>query len=224
MPCRKIPIVTGEIYHVFNRSVAHTQIFTTHHDYARAVELIRYYRYGIVPMRYSHFKRLTQECKDAVMDSLIKRAPPVIDIIAYCIMPTHVHFLLKQKTEGGISMFMRNFQHSYSKYFNTKYTRYGSLYQSMFKVVRIESDAQLLHVSRYIHLNPVTAYLLNINNIHTHVWSSYIEYVQGSEPNSFISSSPILDHFSSKMQYKDFVYDQADYQRQLSYIKHFIYE
>ena len=119
---------------------------------------------------------------------------------------------------------MRNFQNSYNKYFNTKHDRTGSLTQAMFKAVRIETDEQLLHVNRYIHLNPYTGHVVHtIKDLETYPWSSFPLYLS-DEKNSFVDTSFILQMFPSIEEFKKFTYDQADYQRQLHQIKHLVLE
>src|SRR4029078_7647302 len=158
MPYRKTPIATGEIYHVFNRSVAKQPIFTSSRDFQRAIDTSTFYLYAKPPIRFSFYNRLPIDERKKLLESLKQNHQPLVQIFSYCFMPNHVHFLLKNMTEKGISHFMRNFQHSYSKYFNIKTHRTGTLFQPMFHAVRIETDEQLIHVSRYIHLNPVTSY------------------------------------------------------------------
>ena len=138
-------------------------------------------------------------------------------------MPNHIHFLLKNLKENGISTFMRKFQDSYAKYFNTKFSRTGVLFQHMFKAVRIETDEQLIHVSRYIHLNPATAYLIEIEKLRYYPWSSYPYYVNGDSP-IYLSKEQILSFFKSPEDYEQFVLDQADYQRELDQVKHLALE
>ena len=218
MPRRKTLIITGEIYHVFNRSIARQPIFLNKRDYRRAIETIDFYRLQKLPLKFSRFKHLPEEQKAI----LLKNSQPQIEILAFCIMPNHVHFLLKAIQEKAISSFMNNFQHSYAKYFNTKNDRTGALFQSMFKAVRIETDEQLLHVSRYIHLNPVTSFLINIDSLPSYPWCSFKDYI---EPGDFIvSTNQILNYFKSKEEYKEFVLDQADYQRELDKAKHLMLE
>lgn len=218
MPYRKIPIVAGEIYHVFNRSVAKQPIFLYDRDYQRAIEVIKFYRHKDLPLRFSHYNRLPLEQKGKI-GNLIEESPIVIEILAFCLMPNHLHFLLKSLTEDGIIKFMSNLQNSYAKYFNIKHERTGTLFQPMFKAVRIESDGQLIHVCRYIHLNPVTAYLVKtIEGLENYPWSSYIYYLSNSL--SFISKELILSFFKNLKEFKKFTADQVDYQRRLDLIKH----
>jgi len=134
-------------------------------------------------------------------------------------MPNHVHFLMKELEKNGISRFMSNFQNSYAKYLNLKTNRTGSLFQSMFKAVRIESDEQLIHVCRYIHLNPLTSYVIrDVDGLERYPWSSYPEYFKGI--SDLIDTNLISDFFPSKKEFRKFTLDQVDYQRQLDKIKH----
>ena len=85
----------------------------------------------------------------------------LVSILAYCVMPNHFHLLLKQEVEGGISTYLRRLTVSFVRYYNILHKQKGPLFESFFKAVLIESENQLLHVSRYIHLNPTSAKLVN---------------------------------------------------------------
>lgn len=224
MPYRKTPIVPDQIYHVFNKSIAGQTIFTIQKDYQRFVDVINYYRFDNLPIRYSHYKRLPQSQKDAFNEEYLTNNKSIIHIISYCIMPNHFHFLLLSDKDHAISNFARNIQNSYSKYYNTKYERSGSLFQSMFKAVRIENDEQLVHVSRYIHLNPVTAYLIEADELEKYNWSSVKAFLSDENDNSFIEPDLVLSHFKSREKYKEFLLDQVNYQRELDKIKHLVFE
>ena len=110
-----------------------------------------------------------------------------------------------------------------AKYFNLKHKRIGPLFQSMFKAVRIETDDQLLHVSRYIHLNPSTSYIVDIEKLSAFHWSSFPEYL-GERSSLFVNYEIILSLVGGKQKYKDFIFDQAEYQRELDKIKHLTLE
>lgn len=222
MPYRKIPIVAGEIYHVFNRSIAGQTIFISNKDSQRAMEVIEFYRHKDLPMRFSYYNRLPVYQKQQMV-KIIAESPLIAEIMAFCLMPNHVHFLLKSLTDNGIIQFMSNFQNSYAKYFNMRHERTGTLFQAMFKAVRIESDYQLIHVSRYIHLNPLTSYILKtIEDLKTYPWSSYPEYM--GENTGFTSKDLVLGYFKNSSEYSKFVADQVDYQRKLNEIKHLVLE
>lgn len=224
MPSRKTTIVTGEIYHVFNRSIARQTIFKHKSDYERMRELITFYRYFRPTIRYSHFNRLPRDKKQDFIEQQSLHSPLHIEILAYCIMPNHLHFLIKQTGEMGISTFMSNIQNSYAKYFNTKRNRTGALFQEMFKTVWIETDEQLLHVCRYIHLNPFTGFVVKqVTDLEQYAWSSFPSYLF-SHDKSFVSTKIISSNFRSIIALKEFTYNQAEYQRKLDKIKHLTFE
>lgn len=222
MPYRKLIFTSGEIYHIFNRSIAGQPIFKGLKDYERIIDVINFYRFEKQPLRYSHFRRLADPLRDQYIKLHFSK-DPMLEILAFCIMPNHFHFLIKPKSNRSISDFMRNIQNSYSKYYNTKYQRTGSLFQFMFKAVRVETDEQLLHVSRYIHLNPVTAYLIDIEGLQKYLWSSFSDY-SDSVARPFIDASTILAFFKSSKKYREFVFNQVEYQRELDKIKHLTLE
>lgn len=137
-------------------------------------------------------------------------------------MPNHFHFLLKQLTDKGISKFMAKITNAFSHYFNTRHDRTGHLFQGNFGAVRIEDDEQFMHVSRYIHLNPVTSYLIAIESLVSYEYSSYPDYL--SKPSGFTNTKDILSYFKNPQGYRKFVEDQADYARKLDNIKHLALE
>jgi len=220
VPRRRIVITTGEIYHIFNRSVGRVPIFNSTRDYKRALEVFQFYAYSNPPLKYSRFNVLPSDQKVAFLQNLHTSHPKIVKFITYCLMPNHFHFLVTELQENGISTFMRNFQNSYAKFFNTKYDRTGALFQSMFKAVRIETDEQLLHVSRYIHLNPATSFVLrDVEELDHYHWSSWNTYNQLSAQDVF-DTSAIMSHFKSLEDFRRFNFDQVDYQRNLDEIKH----
>lgn len=224
MPYRSTAIVAGEIYHIFNRSIARQPIFLRNQDYQRAMEMVKFYIYAKPNLSFSHYKRLPLDNRKQFLENLQNSGEKQVSILAYCFMPNHLHFLLKGLKDNGIASFMRNFQNSFAKYFNAYNERNGALFQSMFKAVRIETDAQLIHVARYIHLNPVTAYIFkNIEELEKYPWSSYAEYLTNLE-SKIIDKELILGYFSSIQALKKFTSDQIDYQRKLDKIKHLVLE
>jgi putative transposase len=139
-------------------------------------------------------------------------------------MPNHFHFLLRQKQDGGISKFLSDFTNSYTHYFNTRQDREGPLFKGVFKAVRIENNEQLLHISRYIHLNPYSSYLIkSLEDLTNYPYSSFLEYL-GEAEKEFCQKEIILANFSRLEDYKKFVFNQADYQRSLEINKHLLLE
>lgn len=224
MPGRNIPLINNQIYHIVNRGIASQPIFLKKSDYQRCIDTLLYYQNKSPSLRYSFFIRLPLQRKSDFLDQLKAEKNLLVELIAYCIMPNHIHLLVRQIDSAGISHFMSNFANSYTRYFNTKEGRIGPLFQGKFKAVRIETDDQLLHVSRYIHLNPFSSYVVKkIDDIIHYPYSSFREYISLTE-NNICNKNYILSKFKASSSYKKFVFDQADYQRVLQDIKHVMLE
>ena len=221
MPYRKLIFGDNEIYHIVNRGVAQAPIFSVDSDYKRFVELLDYYRFS-APISFSHFDRLSKEQKTKLISAL-KLTQPLAEIHSFCLMPNHFHLLLKQIKENGIKNMLSNLQNSYVKYYNTKLKRVGPLFQSVFKAIRVESDEQLLHCSRYIHLNPSSSFLKKIEDLLSYPWSSLSTYI-GNEKLDFIQKDLILGLIKNSTKYREFIFDQAKFQRELNLIKHLLLE
>lgn len=217
-------LVTNEYYHVFNKSIAGYKIFNTEQEFERMLCLVRYYQMEEVPVGFSNFIRAEHvECK-GLMNSihyLFKESKKLVEINAFCIMPTHFHLVVKQLIDNGISKFMNNIQNGYTRYFNIKIRRKGPLWVGRFKRILVETDEQLWHLSRYIHLNPVTANL--VKRPQNWLYSSYREYmneIKADEKISFPNGVFDID----PCDYKEFVDDRIDYQRELGLIKHLLFD
>lgn len=157
------------------------------------------------------------------MSKMLTKGEKLIDILTFCLMPNHFHFLLRQIVNDGTSKFLSNLQNSYTRYFNTKHQRTGPLFLDQFKAVRIETDEQFLHVSRYIHLNPYTSYVVkDFEGLKRYPWSSFPEYFE--ERAGICEKETILGFFKNSRAYERFVFDQADYQRKLHTIQHLLLE
>ncbi len=224
MPGRKIPLITDNFYHVLNRGVASQPTFKTKRDFSRAIETLRYYQNENFPLRYAQFIVISQKKRMEIREELTEAKEFLAEIIAFCFMPNHFHLILKQKIDNGISKFMSNFTNSYTRYFNFKNKRIGPLFQGKFKAVRIETAAQLLHVSRYIHLNPYSSYVVkSFKELKNYPYSSFPEYL-GKSQIEICSKEIIFDDVDDILSYKKFIFDQADYQRRLEEIKHLLLE
>ena len=111
------------------------------------------------------------------------------EVLSYCLMPNHVHLLIKTDTKA-ISFFMRRLNSMYAIYFNNKYNNVGHLFQDKFYDNLITNDIEMLVVSRYIHLNPVKAKMVEAPE--EYKWSSYKEILKNGKCK-FSSSELILD-------------------------------
>lgn len=224
MPQRKVIFANNEYYHVFNRSIHKEPILTKHRDCQRALKTLEYYRFENPPIRLSYFLAFGVDKRLEIIRSLSNKAKKIVDIISFVFMPNHFHFLLKQNEDKGISKFLALFQNSYSRYFNTKNNRQGHVFQGQFKAVWIENEDQLLHINRYIHLNPYTSYVVKtLSELEQYSYSSLPDYLNGQR-ETICNTQEILSHFSTNKKYKDFLFYQADYQRKLDEIKHLILE
>lgn len=222
MPGRKTVFFNDQYYHIFNRGVEKRKIFLSAIDYKHALQTMWFYQKSELPVSLSKFHTIPSEQK-ALLIERINKLPNRVEITCYCLMPNHIHFLLKQNRENGISAFMSDFQNSFTRYFNKKNKRKGHLFEGQFNAVRIETDNQLLHTTRYIHLNPTTSYLVKETELITYPWSSLSEYVSDTIYQQ-CSKSIVLEQFKNKDDYRKFVYDQVDYQRTLKEIEHLLLE
>ncbi len=198
----------GYIYHVFTKSIAGFIVFRNENDYVRFIETMKFYRYLKPPARFSEYLRLKD--KERFFLSYLQDQPVIVDVLAYCIMPTHIHLLVVQTYKEGISRFMKHILDSYTRYFNTKTQRKGPLWQGRFKHVLIENEEQLMHITRYIHLNPSTDHL--VEKPEDWEFSSYKEYLELTNERicnfeKYINIDP--------PKYRLFVEDQIEYQQAL---------
>ena len=218
---RKNPLVIGETYHIFNRSIAEFQIFNTDHDFRRIVAVMQYYQAKNHHFKFSHFIKSKELNLTDIINDNIKDKEKIVDIISYCVMPTHIHLILRQLSDSGISIFMNNVLNSYSKYFNIKHNRKGPLWEGRFKSILVDNEEYLLHLTRYIHLNPTTASLIDNPGL----WkaSSYHEYISEKKTNNRICRYQHILEIKSE-HYKKFVEDQISYQKELAKIKHLLLE
>ena len=207
------------IYHVFNKSIAGYKIFNNDSEFSRMRDVVRYYQEEKPPVKYSKFIKNRSHRVGGIGCS--SEREKIVEIIAYCFMPTHLHLVLKELKENGISTFMNNILNSYTRYFNIKHNRKGPLWEGRSKKVLVETDGQLLHLTRYVHLNPVTAYL--VDNPEEWLVSSYSEYLSKVNDNDRICKyEDILD--VKPTSYRKFVEDTISYQRELAKIKELLLE
>jgi REP-associated tyrosine transposase len=206
--------VEGGIYHVFNKSIAGYGIFKDIKIADRFVKVLDYYNKTSVT--YSLSKALIKK-KYFPNNLLYPKSNALIKFISYCFMPDHYHLLIKILSNNCLSKFINNVENSFTRYFNIRFERKGPLYQTAFKTVRINSNEQLLHVSRYIHLNPTTAGL--VQKPEDWMFSSYQEFITNDKILKEIMTEISIKSINA---YKKFVEDQKDYQRKLARIKKFL--
>jgi putative transposase len=114
---------------------------------------------------------------------------------AYCLMSNHYHLLLETPA-GNLSQIMRHINGAYTTYFNIKRKRSGHLFQGRYKAILVEADEYLVELSRYIHLNPVKAGI--VERPEHYQWSSYQSFIGQSKPPAWLKTGFILGCFAKK--------------------------
>jgi len=216
---RKDPLENNQYYHIFNRSISKFVVFNNPSEFKRMYRLIELYRFGDICYRYSDFNNFDFSTKKKMLDKLTDNNNILVEIIAFCLMPTHIHLILKQNVDKGISKFIGRILNGYSRYFNVKHKRIGPLWSGRFKNVLVSDDIQMLHLTRYIHLNPTSAGL--VDKPENWQYSSYNEYINKTGKNLIICKfQDVVDKRPDA--YKKFVEDRKSYQRELSLIKNIL--
>lgn len=180
-------LATGEIYHVLNKGIENRLIFQNKRDYERFLTtLLECNDVNLSPDIKHRRRRIDEE------NINIKKKKPLVEILCFCLMPNHFHIALKQVVDGGVAKFMQRVGNSYTKYFNIKNNRKGSLFMSRYKSVHVSSDSQIRHLITYIHANPLDLYMPlwrtgKIKNLRkakdfleNYTWSSY-QFFTGQE-------------------------------------------
>ncbi len=196
-------------YHLYNRGVEKRKIFLDQEDYFVFLSYLKEY---LLPKNEKELSeklnnpKTSYKEKDKVLKLLnLNNFSKEIKLIAYCLMPNHFHFFVKQNHSNSIDRFMNSVFTRYSMYFNRKYKRVGSLFQGVYKAVLVESDGQFLHLSKYIHKQAIR---LNTP-------SSYEDYL-GFRKTEWVDPGEVLNNFSneySKLSYEDFVKEFNDFEK-----------
>lgn len=151
MSMRRQPLVTGEIYHVYNRGVDKRDIFLDQKDIYRFIESIKEFNRIDKIISLANQRKLSK-----IAARPLKREEDkdlLVEIVGYCLNPNHFHFIMRQVSDNGISRFMHKLQGAYSNYFNIKNTRSGSLFQGKFKSQLITSDNYFNKLIGYVNKN-----------------------------------------------------------------------
>lgn len=211
MAYRYDDLAPGEIYHICTRGVNKQNIFKDDKDRERLLDLL------VHCLAKDKMQSFSMARKMKIVSELTREKQGVIDILAFCLMDNHIHLLTKENVENGTSLYMQRILNSYAKYFNLRHKRSGPLYTGRFKAVLIDGDEQLLHVSRYIHLNPLMAHM--IDNPVNYKWSSLSSYTDNKNKRtchtSLIKKVMVGD-------YTSFITDEADYLRSINSISHLL--
>lgn len=215
MPSRNITkqYIEGGFYHLYNRGVEKRVIFQDEQDYPVFLSYLKQY---LLPKNVDELtKKLADPTtpykdKDKIIKLLrLNNFDGEITLLAYCLMPNHLHLLVQQKSPQSIDKFIQSLCTRYTMYFNRKYQRVGSLFQGTYKAVSVTSDEQLLHLSRYIHQQTLA---LQGDTLQVRP-SSYLDYL-GLRKTLWIKPEEILSFFSKTnpaFSYESFVKQKEDF-------------
>jgi putative transposase len=203
MPSRNIikTYLEEGYYHLYNRGVEKRIIFQEDKDYKVFLYYLKRY--------LTKAPENTNEIKPRFKNDLYNK----IQLVSYCLMPNHFHLLVKQVGQRTIVDFMRVLTNCYTGYFNQKHERVGALFQGTYKGVLVDNESYLLHLSRYIHLNPLE---IN-NNLLDYPYSSYGDYLC-QRNTSWVHPEEILAFFKETqktllknfLSYKSFLEDYKE--------------
>ena len=215
MSIRKTEFAKGEYYHIYNRGNSKQKIFLDDKDRERFLKLL----YLCNSKRRIDFRDDIVKKKINAWD--FEKVESIVDIGAWVLMPNHFHLYITQKTEArlpsgtAITDFLHRVLTAYSKYFNAKYHRTGSLFEDKFKSIHIEKETQAKYLFSYIHLNPIK--LIDstwkeqgikdkkkvLDFLNSFKWSSYLDYLEVvRSENKIINKVDFLNYFKTKRDFQ----------------------
>lgn len=186
-------------YHIYNRGVEEREIFLEDVDYKVFLSYLKFYllpKEKIVQL-LNKYEKENKLFKMIRINNFFGK----IQLLAFVLMPNHFHLLIRQKEKNDIESFMKSLLTKYVIYFNKKNKRVGPLFQGTYKAVLVEKEEQLLHLSRYIHLNPQEILLKN-QKLVDYPWSSYPFYVKNYQAD-WLDKKILLSYFK-KMSGTDY--------------------
>lgn len=202
-------------YHIYNRGVEKRLIFLDQQDYS---VLLNYLKEYLLPKDEKSLREqlssptTTYREKDKILRILrLNNFADEITLLAYCLMPNHFHFFVKQKSAQSIDSFMQSLGIRYTMYFNRKYKRVGSLFQAVYKAVLVSHDEQFVYLSKYIHKQTLASKDETLQGWREQP-SSYPEYLR-KRKTEWVHPEELLSYFSEtnpKFSYKSFVEEKED--------------
>jgi len=220
MSIRSTDFVEGEYYHLYSRGNSKQKIFLDDKDRERFLKLL----YLCNSKQRIDFKNDIVERKINAWD--FEKGKSIVNIGAWVLMPNHFHLYITPKTEArlpsgnAITDYMHRVLTAYSKYFNSKYHRAGSLFESKFKSVHINKDTQAKYLFSYIHLNPLKLVDSKWKEqktdnpkkftefLNSYKWSSYFDYLEiDRSENKIINRIDFLDYFESKKSFQKEIFE-----------------
>ena len=229
MPYRKQQFVNNEIYHIMLRGIDDNLIFKDTNDYYRGIFSI--YEFNTSkPVTIQYRRKIRARIKkepDRGPSSNNDGRDKLIEVLAFCFMPNHIHLLVKQIKAGGITKFMSKVGTGYGGYFNRKYQRKGHVFQNRFSAVHIKDDNQLKMVFVYIHTNPVALIESRwkekgienpektIQFLEKYKWSSYPDYIEKKNFPSVTNREFIFKVINDKENCQNFINSWVRYKGEI---------
>jgi putative transposase len=218
--------VSGGYYHLYNRGVNKLEIFLDQQDYNTH---LRYIATLLLPKDEEYLRiqlanpQISGDEREQIKQLLrLRNFNDEITLIAYCLMPNHFHFLVRQHSKRSIEDFMRSLLTRYVMYFNKRYKRVGPLFQSKYKAVLVKSDNQLRYLTKYIHRNPLKRKLYKKADVYQALRlqpSSYSAYIDKNH-KSWIHPELIINQENEKSvaHYRAFI-EESNMSDDLGFIK-----
>jgi len=197
----------GEYYHVANYGVDKRIIFVDDEDFRTFLYYLKVY---LLP------KNVIEKMPNLPKRMLGKNRNSEVELVAYSLMPDHFHMLLHEKELGGISLMMKQLSNAYTKYFNERHKRSGSLFEGPFKAAHVKND-DMIQVVRYIHLNPFLSGI--VDDPEKYRWSDFPTYTNSKEVN-ISNNTHVLGKFNTPADYKHFVHNYMDYAEKVKTLDH----
>ncbi len=192
----------GEIFHIYNRGVGKMDIFLDDEDYLFFLKRLKEALYPELMAPINQTK-IDGRHQNQVKGYMRKQLPAgSFSLLAYVLMPNHFHFIIRQNGNVSLSKLISKLLTGYSKNFNRKNSRVGSVFQDRFKAVNIDSDEYLRWISAYVHNNPKVAGL--VADLKDYPWSSYPDYA-GLRNGVLCKKDIILESFKDVAEYIEFV-------------------
>jgi putative transposase len=173
MPSKRPEYLPDQYYHFYNRGAHRVSLFREEDNYLFVLRKIK---------TYCHSLRLM--------------------LIAYCLLPNHYHWLVRQDGEEPAGRLPQLVFNSYGKAYNKRYDHRGTLFEGNYRVKAIERPAYLLHLCRYIHANPVIHGLAD--DVAGWPYSNYPEWI-GEREGTLVDHQFVRDHFPEADGYRAFV-------------------
>jgi REP element-mobilizing transposase RayT len=192
MAKRNVKFLKGKYFHIYNRGANKKKIFFEEENYIYLLKKLKYYS-----KKYE------------------------FSVIAYCLMPNHYHFVLRQDGDTALNIPIAFLFNGYTKAVNKKYNRTGTMFEGPFKSVEVEDVNYLLELCRYIHRNPVDDGL--VDQIEDWKFSNYLEWT-GKRNGSLVDLKLRNKYFTDESKYESYVLNYKSIKRAVRGLRKYLLE